>query len=236
MAGHELASEGFAPGQVGSSVMPHKMNARSCERISGFRTLLNGYLVMASELSGKQWNEGDVSCSVVRRVMLPDAFFAIDGLLETFITVLDQMEVYPSMIEQEARRYLPFLATTTILMEATKAGAGREDAHAAIKQHSLAVAKGLRSGEVAINDLPDRLAGDERLRLSRERIDGVISRDSGLTGMAREQGRPLRPGGGSPGRTLPEAASYKPGHDPLRAGVDQIRDRRSKIGIGVDCK
>jgi adenylosuccinate lyase len=81
--------EGFAKGQVGSSAMPHKMNSRSCERINGFHVILKGYLTMAAGLAGDQWNEGDVSCSVVRRVMLPDAFFAIDGLLETFLTVLE---------------------------------------------------------------------------------------------------------------------------------------------------
>ena len=86
--------KGFAKGQTGSSAMPHKMNSRSCERINGFQAILNGYLTMATQLSGDQWNEGDVSCSVVRRLMIPDAFFAMDGLLETFITVLAQMEVF----------------------------------------------------------------------------------------------------------------------------------------------
>ncbi|MDB4373930.1 lyase family protein, partial [Akkermansiaceae bacterium] len=90
MAGHETASEGFAPGQTGSSAMPHKMNSRSCERVNGFHTILKGYLTMAGGLSGDQWNEGDVSCSVVRRVMLPDSFFAIDGLFETFLTIISQ--------------------------------------------------------------------------------------------------------------------------------------------------
>ena len=76
MAGHELVTEGFKPGQVGSSAMPHKMNTRSCERVNGLAVVLRGYLSMVGELAGDQWNEGDVSCSVVRRVALPDAFFA----------------------------------------------------------------------------------------------------------------------------------------------------------------
>jgi adenylosuccinate lyase len=71
MAGAELATEGFQPGQVGSSAMPHKMNARSCERVVGLRHVLTGHLAMVSGVSGDQWNEGDVSCSVVRRVALP---------------------------------------------------------------------------------------------------------------------------------------------------------------------
>ena len=128
MAGHELASEGFAKGQVGSSAMPHKMNSRSCERINGLHVILKGYLAMAAGLAGDQWNEGDVSCSVVRRVMLPDAFLAMDGLLETLLTVLNQMEVFEAVVEQELMRYLPFLLTTTVMMEAVKKGAGRETA------------------------------------------------------------------------------------------------------------
>ena len=109
MAGHETASEGFAPGQVGSSAMPHKMNSRSCERINGLHVILKGHLAMAAGLAGDQWNEGDVSCSVVRRVVLPDAFFALDGLFETFLAVLQQMEAHPASIGRENERYLPFL-------------------------------------------------------------------------------------------------------------------------------
>ena len=73
MAGQELATEGFQPGQVGSSAMPHKMNARSCERVNGLALVLRGHLAMVAGLVGDQWNEGDVSCSVVRRVALPDS-------------------------------------------------------------------------------------------------------------------------------------------------------------------
>lgn len=211
MAGQELASEGFAKNQVGSSAMPHKMNARSCERICGLRVVLGGYLAMASGLAGTQWNEGDVSCSVVRRVMLPDAFFAIDGLLDTFLTVLGQMEVYESVIQQEARRYLPFIATTTILMEATKAGAGREDAHEAIKEHSVAVARALRNGEIEKNDLLDRLAADPRLKLSREKIEKVVHDNPGLTGLAREQVDYFVQESKRIGERHPEAMFYKPG-------------------------
>jgi adenylosuccinate lyase len=211
MAGQELASEGFAPGQVGSSAMPHKMNARSCERIGGFRVILNGYLSMAAGLSGNQWNEGDVSCSVVRRVMLPDTFFAIDGMLDTFITVLDQMDVYLPMIEQETRRYLPFIATTTILMEATKAGAGRETAHEAIKMHAVATAKELRNGDIKENNLVERLAGDERVKLSKERIEELVYRNKNLVGLAPEQVDYFLGEAHRVGERYPEAMSYTPG-------------------------
>ncbi|NCY17481.1 MAG: adenylosuccinate lyase, partial [Actinobacteria bacterium] len=125
MAGQELATEGFQPGQVGSSAMPHKMNSRSCERIGGFLAILRGHLTMVASLAGDQWNEGDVSCSVVRRVALPDAFLAIDGLFETFLTVLDDFGAYPAVIERELDRYLPFLATTKVLMASVRHGVGR---------------------------------------------------------------------------------------------------------------
>ncbi len=170
MAGQELASEGFAKGQVGSSAMPHKMNSRSCERINGFKTILGGYLAMASQLAGDQWNEGDVSCSVVRRVMLPDSFFATDGLLETFITVLDQMDANPAVIERENQHYLPFLLSTTIMMTAVKRGIGRETAHEVIKEHAVAAAKAYRSGESASNDMIDRLANDGGLGMNRDEL------------------------------------------------------------------
>jgi len=211
MAGHELASEGFAPGQVGSSAMPHKMNARSCERITGFHTLLKGYLTMASSLAGDQWNEGDVACSVVRRVLLPDATFALDGLLETTLTILGQMEIYPAVIERENRRYFPFLLSTTLLMEAVRAGAGRETAHEAIKEHAVAVAKALRSGETEENDLGRRLAGDERLGLTEAQIEEVLQRGRELTGRADEQVAAFGERVGKWTRQVPEAVNYEPG-------------------------
>ena len=126
MAGNELVTEGFQAGQVGSSAMPHKMNTRSCERVNGLAVVLRGYASMGAELAGAQWNEGDVFCSVVRRVALPDGFFAIDGLTETFLTVLAEFGAYPAVVSRELDRYLPFLATTRVLMAAVRAGwAGR---------------------------------------------------------------------------------------------------------------
>ncbi len=211
MAGHELAGEGFLPGQVGSSAMPHKMNSRSCERINGFHAILNGCLTMTAALAGDQWNEGDVSCSVVRRVALPDAFFAFDGLLETFLTVLGQMEAHPAVIKAENDKYLPFLATTTFLMEAVKAGAGREAAHEAIKEHAVAAARALRSGEESGNPLPERLAGDPRVGLSRERIDAILSAGDRFTGAAGEQVDRFAEQAEEWGRRVPDAAGVKPG-------------------------
>jgi adenylosuccinate lyase len=211
MAGHELASEGFLPGQVGSSAMPHKMNARTCERINGFHVILRGHLAMAASLAGEQWNEGDVSCSVVRRVLLPDSFLAADGLFEALLTVLTQMEVNRPVIDRESRHYLPFLLTTTFLMEAVKAGAGREEAHEAIKEHAVAVARDLRQGTVDKNDLVDRLAGDKRLRLSKAVLLDAVTKAGELTGSAQAQVQAFVQSAEVWARKVPESAQVKPG-------------------------
>ena len=187
MAGNETASEGFAPGQTGSSAMPHKMNSRSCERVNGFHVILKGYLAMAAGLAGDQWNEGDVSCSVVRRVMLPDAFFALDGLFETYLTILGQMDAYESVIAAETARYLPFLMTTTVMMEAVKRGVGRETAHKVIKEHAVATVADLRTGAVEKNNLLDRLAADGRLGLSREELSEILRKGDQEVGAAKAQ-------------------------------------------------
>lgn len=186
MAGHELVTEGFQPGQVGSSAMPHKMNTRSCERVNGLQVVLRGYGSMAAELAGAQWNEGDVFCSVVRRVALPDAFFAIDGLIETFLTVLDEFGAYPAVIAKELDRYLPFLATTKVLMAAVRAGVGRETAHEAIKEHAVAVALAMRE-QGQEPDLLDRLAADDRLPLDRAALDAALADKTAFIGAADAQ-------------------------------------------------
>jgi adenylosuccinate lyase len=187
MAGNELVTEGFRDGQVGSSAMPHKMNARSCERINGFCTILDGHLTMAAGLSGRQWNEGDVSCSVVRRVLLPDAFFATDGLFQTLLDVLAGFGAYPAVIQKELDRYLPFLATTKVLMAAVRSGVGREVAHEAIREHAVAVALEMRQSGAGTNDLLKRLAGDPRLRLDGAALQEAMGEPMSFVGNAPAQ-------------------------------------------------
>jgi adenylosuccinate lyase len=210
MAGHELVTEGFAEGQVGSSAMPHKMNTRSCERVNGLAVVLRGYLSMVGELTGDQWNEGDVSCSVVRRVALPDAFFATDGLFQTFLTVLDEFGAFPAVIQRELDRYLPFLATTKVLMAAVRKGVGREVGHEAIKEAAVGVALDMRRGQVD-NDVFDRLAADERLGLSRDEIDALVAEPIEFTGAAVAQTRAVVARVEALAAAHPDAAAYTPG-------------------------
>jgi adenylosuccinate lyase len=187
MAGHELVTEGFVEGQVGSSAMPHKMNTRSCERVNGLAVILRGHLSMVSELAGDQWNEGDVSCSVVRRVALPDAFLAADGLFQTLLAVLADFGAYPAVIERELERYLPFLTTTKVLMGAVRSGVGREVAHEVIKEHAVGVALSMREQGSVANDLLDRLAADDRLPLDRGALDALVGEPLSFVGTAVAQ-------------------------------------------------
>lgn len=211
MAGNELVTEGFAEGQVGSSAMPHKMNTRSCERVNGLAVVVRGYLSMVSELAGDQWNEGDVSCSVVRRVALPDAFYALDGLFETFLTVLSGFGAFEKVIAAELDRYLPFLTTTKVLMAAVRKGVGREDAHEAIKENAVGVALEMRATGERTNRLFVRLAADPRLGLSREELDELVSAPLDLTGAAARQVERVVSRIQLLVEADPESAAYRPG-------------------------
>lgn len=211
MAGHELVTEGFKPGQVGSSAMPHKMNTRSCERVNGLMVILRGYASMTGELAYDQWNEGDVSCSVVRRVALPDAFFALDGLLETFLTVLDEFGAFPAVVARELDRYLPFLATTKVLMGAVRAGVGREVAHEAIKENAVASALAMREQGAERNELLDKLAADERIPLGRAQLDELMADKLSFTGAAADQVASVVSRIEEILKQHPEAAAYAPG-------------------------
>jgi adenylosuccinate lyase len=210
MVGQELVTEGFKPGQVGSSAMPHKMNTRSSERVNGLAVIVRGYLSMVGELAGDQWNEGDVSCSVVRRVALPDAFFATDGLFQTFLTVLDEFGAYPAVIARELDRFLPFLATTKILVAAVRKGVGREAAHEVIKEHAVAVALAMREKGAPENDLFDRLAADGRLQLTRSEIDALVGDRGAFVGAAPSQVQAVAERIAAIVAAHPAAAKYAP--------------------------
>ena len=209
MAGADLVTEGFKTGQVGSSAMPHKMNTRSCERVNGLAIVLRGYASMVGELSGDQWNEGDVSCSVVRRVALPDAFYAFDGLIETMLTVLSEFGAFPEVINNEIERYLPFLATTKILMAAVKAGVGREVAHEVIKEHSVKAALDIRAGKP--NTMIDAIAEDSRIPLDKSALLALLAKPLEFTGDALGQVKRVVSRIDAITAAHPEASKYRPG-------------------------
>ncbi len=180
MAGSGLVSEGFKAGQVGSSAMPHKMNSRSSERINGMMVLLRGYNTMAADLAGDQWNEGDVSCSVVRRVVIPDSFYVLDGLLHTFMTILQEFVIFEEKFKAELDEQLPLLATSKILMECVKAGMGREVAHEIIKKYATTT---------AVSNLLTALALEKGFPLTIDQLNNLIKDPAGFAGAALDQSK-----------------------------------------------
>jgi adenylosuccinate lyase len=210
MAGADLVTEGFKEGQVGSSAMPHKMNSRSSERINGFVVILRGHMSMVAGLVGTQWNEGDVSDSAVRRVVLPDAFFTTDGLLETTLTILDEFAVFPAVIDRELRRHLPFLATTALLVEATRRGVGREVAHERIREHAVAAALASRQNEDPGLDLFDRVSADPVLGLDPDRVAAISKNPALFVGRAAQQVESFVERVKAVSAAHPAAAGYSP--------------------------
>lgn len=214
MAGSDLVTEGFAEGQVGSSAMPHKMNPRSCERVTGLAVVLRGFAAMAGELAGNQWNEGDVADSVVRRVALPDAFFAADGLFTTMLTVLDGFGTFPAVVAAELARFLPFLATTRFLVAAVQRGLGREQAHEIIREHAVAVALAMREhpapdgGQAVLGSL----AADDRFPLDLAELRRLLDDPLSFTGAARDQVATVVARVAEVVDRYPAAAAYSPTH------------------------
>ncbi|OQY51026.1 MAG: adenylosuccinate lyase [Desulfobacteraceae bacterium 4572_87] len=213
MSGYELLTEGFKEGQVGSSAMPHKMNTRSAERICGFSTLIKMYADGASRMAGDQWEEGDVSCSVIRRIVMPDALYASDGLCETTLTVLSNMGAYPVIIDKEVDRYLPFLASTEILMTAVKAGVGRETAHEAIKRHAVSEAMAMRE-KGASPRLPEKLGSDAVFKaagITEAQINHILEDKAHFVGNAAQQIKQVAAKASSLLDRYAEEARYEPG-------------------------
>ena len=142
--------------------------------------LLRGYTTMVADLAGDQWNEGDVSCSVVRRVVIPDAFYVADGLLHTFMTILTEFGIFEDNINNELSEQLPFLATTQILMACVKAGIGREVAHEMIKKHATT--------NTASNFFT-ALLGEKGFPLSLAQLNDLVKNPAAFAGSALEQSK-----------------------------------------------
>jgi adenylosuccinate lyase len=208
MSGFGLVSEHFESGQTGSSAMPHKINPRLSERINSLVQVLKGSLTVISGISGQQWNEGDVSCSAARRVALPDSFYAIDAILDTSISVLNTLHIHSDEIANEVERFLPEIMSSRILILATKAGLGREEAHRRIKEHSLYSQTDLRqSGK---STFIDRVSADEVLNVDREVLRDLMSKPLELAGASQEQIRVVAKKISELVKSEPDIVNYQP--------------------------
>jgi adenylosuccinate lyase len=172
LAGLGLANEGFSKDQVGSSAMPHKVNPRLSERINSLHAVLKGHVTMIHELVGAQWNEGDVSCSVVRRVALPDSFYAIDAILDTSIRIIQKISIDEKKIAAELEKELPLLLSSSILILAVKNGAKREEAHATIKRLAR---QAYENGKNTKEGFLELISREKSLNLKHSEIEALAS-------------------------------------------------------------
>jgi adenylosuccinate lyase len=185
MAGYGLLVEDKTK-RTGSNAMPHKNNPRTAERIVGFYNILGGFEAMLRPVAGQQWFEGDVSCSVVRRVAMPGSFHAADGALEAGLNIVNGYGLFPEIIHEEVDGNLPFLASSKILTLCILRGMGREDAHTAIKDHAFKVVENMQKGQLK-NDLLERLGADEAIPVTHTEIMAAVERPLELAGRASTQ-------------------------------------------------
>ena len=177
--------EPFEAGQVGSSAMAYKRNPMRSERITSLARYIMADTMNPAMTAGTQWLERTLDDSANRRISIPEAFLAADGILTLYINVIKGLTVYPKVIEKHLMEELPFMATENILMYCVKKGGDRQTLHEAIRRHSVDAGKTIKS-EGKENDLLDRIAADPVFGLTREDIDGIIS-EGGFTGRAEEQ-------------------------------------------------
>lgn len=178
--------EPFEKNQIGSSAMAYKRNPMRSERIGSLSRyvmvdVLNGYFTTAT-----QWFERTLDDSANKRLSIPEAFLAVDGILSLYANVADGLVVYPKVIEQRLRKELPFMATENIMMDAVKKrGADRQQLHEKIREHSMAASRVVKV-EGGENDLLERIAADEAFGVTLEELEHILKPEN-YTGRAKEQ-------------------------------------------------
>lgn len=177
--------EPFEAGQVGSSAMAYKRNPMRSERISSLARFVIADTLNPAMTAGTQWLERTLDDSANRRISIPEAFLAVDGILTLYINIISGVTVYPKVVEKHLMEELPFMATENILMHCVKMGGDRQALHEAIRRHSVAAGKAIKQDGID-NDLLDRIADDPIFCLTRADIDAII-KNSSFTGRAAEQ-------------------------------------------------
>ena len=161
--------EPFQDKQIGSSAMPYKRNPMRCERICSLARYVIADAMNPAFTAYNQWFERTLDDSANKRISIPEAFLAVDAILEIYLNVTDGLKVYPKVIERHLREELPFMATENIMMDAVKRGGDRQALHERIRVHSVAAGKVVKE-EGGQNDLVDRIAADPAFGLTKEEI------------------------------------------------------------------
>lgn len=165
--------EPFEKGQIGSSAMAYKRNPMRSERIASLARYVIADSINPAITAATQWFERTLDDSANKRISIPEAFLAVDGILDLYSNVADGLVVYPKVIEQHLLRELPFMATENIMMDAVKRGGDRQELHERIRVHSMEAARVVKEqgGE---NDLLDRIAADSAFGVTREELASLI--------------------------------------------------------------
>ena len=185
LANLKEVEEPFEKGQVGSSAMAYKRNPMRCERACALSRFLMTAPLHGSFTTATQWFERTLDDSAIRRLSLPEAFLACDGILNLCLNVMENPVVHPRVIEKHLWEELPFMATETILMDCVKHGGDRQELHEVIRQHAMEAASRVKD-EGKENDLLDRLAEDPRIPMDRNAIQATLDLRA-FVGRAPEQ-------------------------------------------------
>ncbi len=161
--------EPFEKGQIGSSAMAYKRNPMRSERMAALANYVICDAMNPALTASTQWFERTLDDSANKRISIPEAFLAIDGILDLYLNITDGLVVYPKVIEADLLRELPFMATENIMMDAVKAGGDRQELHEAIRVHSMAAGRRVKE-EGLPNDLIDRIAADPKFNMTKEQI------------------------------------------------------------------
>lgn len=177
--------EPFEKKQIGSSAMAYKRNPMRSERISSLARYVIADSINPAITASTQWFERTLDDSANKRISIPEAFLAIDAVLELYINVVSGLVVYPKMIEKHLLAELPFMATENIMMAAVKKGGDRQELHERIRVHSMDAGRVVKV-EGKPNDLIDRIAADEAFGMTKEEIMATMKPEN-FVGRAPEQ-------------------------------------------------
>lgn len=165
--------EPFEKGQIGSSAMAYKRNPMRSERMAALANYVICDALNPALTASTQWFERTLDDSANKRISIPEAFLAIDGILDLYLNITDGLVVYPKVIEADLLKELPFMATENILMDAVKAGGDRQELHEAIRIHSMEAARHVKE-EGKPNDLIDLIVADPKFNMSKEAILAIM--------------------------------------------------------------
>lgn len=177
--------EPFEKNQIGSSAMAYKRNPMRSERIASLANYVMVDALNPAITSATQWFERTLDDSANKRISVPEAFLAVDGILDLYLNVVDGLVVYPKVIEKRLMAELPFMATENIMMDAVKAGGDRQELHEEIRRLSMIAGKNVKE-EGLDNNLLELIAADEKFGMSLDDLKKSMD-PSKYTGRSKEQ-------------------------------------------------